>query len=372
MRRVLTVDDSRAVRSIVAKNMTEWGFEVDEAEDGVKGLEKLEEVKYDLIILDVTMPEMDGPTMLENLRKRGDQTPVIMLTSESKKSIVAGAMKQGIEDYILKPFKPEELKEKVFKVVKGGPGGGSAAIVAEPVRSSGDDGGGGARKFCDVLLIDDMVNVHKRFRQLLPEKLSMATASSATAALELARERFFRVVIIDNVIPDVDSLTLMRQLRVVQGQASFLTLTLRTTTGKPDVEARTDGWDGVVFKPFAPEDIDALMGRYFGDQELVTVEDNVLTIGTFTGKEDKLDAYFQRLNKIGHDELEKLAAACYDEVLVNAASVPVNHKAVRFVKALADDAARLHLSLRLRGSGEMAKMLASVTDTAVLPFEVAA
>src|SRR6266545_1247652 len=121
MPRVLAVDDSRAVRSIVSKQLTEWNIEVDEAEDGEKGLEKLEECEYDLVLLDVTMPVMDGPTMLAKLRERGNKTPVLMLTSESKRSVVSTALKLGIEDYILKPFKADELKLKIGKVLKLGP-----------------------------------------------------------------------------------------------------------------------------------------------------------------------------------------------------------------------------------------------------------
>src|SRR5262249_39205128 len=93
MPRILTIDDSSTIRSIITKQMSELGFEVDHAEDGQQGLAKLEEVTVDLILLDVTMPVMDGPTMLAALRERGDRTPVIMLTSESKRSIVAGAIK---------------------------------------------------------------------------------------------------------------------------------------------------------------------------------------------------------------------------------------------------------------------------------------
>jgi DNA-binding response OmpR family regulator len=112
---VLTVDDSNSIRSIVGKTLTGLGFDVEQAEDGEKALALLEETKVDLILLDVTMPVMDGPTMLKALRERGDKTPVIMLTSESKRSIVAGAMQQGIDDYMLKPFKPDELKAKVWR-----------------------------------------------------------------------------------------------------------------------------------------------------------------------------------------------------------------------------------------------------------------
>jgi CheY-like chemotaxis protein len=69
MPRVLTVDDSRAVRSLVVRQLGEWGIEADEAEDGVRGLEKLQAGSYDLVLLDVSMPEMDGPTMLAKLRE---------------------------------------------------------------------------------------------------------------------------------------------------------------------------------------------------------------------------------------------------------------------------------------------------------------
>jgi DNA-binding response OmpR family regulator len=116
---ILTVDDSRAVRTIVGKQVRELGFDVIEAEDGIQGLEQLAQASVDLVLLDVTMPNMDGPTMLQKMRESGDQTPVIMLSSESKRSIVAEAMTLGISDYILKPFKPEELRQKVLSVLQG-------------------------------------------------------------------------------------------------------------------------------------------------------------------------------------------------------------------------------------------------------------
>ncbi|MCM2334977.1 MAG: response regulator, partial [Anaeromyxobacteraceae bacterium] len=132
---ILTVDDSRAVRTIVGKQVKELGFEVLEAEDGVQGLEVLAQSSVDLVLLDVTMPNMDGPTMLQKMREGGNKTPVIMLTSESKRTIVAGAMKQGINDYILKPFKPEELRAKVLAVLQGEPG--AESIVQEAAAPSG-------------------------------------------------------------------------------------------------------------------------------------------------------------------------------------------------------------------------------------------
>jgi DNA-binding response OmpR family regulator len=123
---ILTVDDSRAVRNLIGKQVRELGFDVLEAEDGVQGLEALARTRVDLVLLDVTMPNMDGPSMLRKMRENGDQTPVIMLTSESSRDTVAGSILLGISDYILKPFKPEELRQKMLTVLRAEPGAGES------------------------------------------------------------------------------------------------------------------------------------------------------------------------------------------------------------------------------------------------------
>src|SRR5450432_3401710 len=125
MARILTVDDSRSVRMIVARELRALGHDLDEAEDGEKGLQKLGDLTFDLVILDMTMPVLDGPGMLAKMREAGNETPVLMLTSESKRSVIANLMKPGIDDYILKPFNAEDLKSKVAKVLRqdiGAPG----------------------------------------------------------------------------------------------------------------------------------------------------------------------------------------------------------------------------------------------------------
>src|SRR5512140_3276990 len=237
---VLTVDDSRAVRTIVSKQVKDLGFEVAEAEDGIQGLAKLADCQFDLVILDVTMPNMDGPTMLGQMRDAGNLTPVIMLTSESKRSIIAGAMKSGITDYILKPFKPEELRNKILSVLQGGgdfeevvsnemPGGTpSAGVAAAPPAREG-----GARQFVDVMVIDDMENVHKRLRGMLPPHLTMNGFTSAQSALTSAREKVYRVILVDTDIPDVNSAVLAQQIKVLQPHAAFVALALRSTNGDP-------------------------------------------------------------------------------------------------------------------------------------------
>ncbi len=367
MSRILTVDDSKAIRAIVSKQVQELGFEVEEAEDGLLGLAKLEELEYDLVILDVTMPNLDGPGMIAKMREGGNKTPVLMLTSESKKSIMVDVMKAGIEDYILKPFKPEELKAKVLKVLKlNGPVGApvsNAPASSQPIASSGGRVDPTGKQFIDIFVIDDMENVPKKFKTLVPPHVTVGSAMSAAAALQMCREKVFRVVLIDTDIPDVNSAALMNQLRTLQQHAAFLALALRTTNDAQK-EQQALGFDDVIFKPFDKDSIDDFLIRYFNDQELVVTEENLVKIGSFTGKEDRLDKYFARVTKLLEDNIEKLAAACFDEVIVDLTNSPMkSDRTPRLVIDIQREAQKRGIEVKLVASAEVAALLKKFDET---------
>jgi DNA-binding response OmpR family regulator len=376
---ILTVDDSRAVRTIVGKQVKELGFDVLEAEDGIQGLQVLSENSVDLVLLDVTMPNMDGPTMLQKMREGGNKTPVIMLTSESKRTIVAGAMKQGISDYILKPFKPEELRAKVLSVLQGEPGAESivqesspaptaaetAATMAPSTAPAAAPAGG---RFCDVLVVDDMENVHKKLRTMLPPHVSMNAFTSAAQALGACREKVFKVVLVDTEIPDVNSTVLAQQVRVLQPHAAILALSLRTANDAAG-EVKDQGFDSVLFKPFRPETIDDFMLAYFDNQDFLQVEDNVLKVSPFTGKADRVDRFFRQLASVYKDALEKVAAACYDEVVLDLGAPPGEaDKLAKFVIEVAEKSKEFGMTLSLVGPDPARKALAGFTETKELRF----
>ena len=377
MTRILAVDDSRAIRAIVAKQVREFGWDVDEAEDGEQGLAHLEECNYDLILLDVTMPVLDGPGMLARMREAGNQTPVLMLTSESKRSIVAGVMKLGIEDYILKPWKPEELAAKMKKILKCeanpaaiGGGGDSTAHSSPQISSAGPDSASpsGGKQFIDVLLVDDMENVQKKLRQMLPPHVTLSACVSAQSAISLCREKIFRVVLVDTDIPDVDSSVLLGQLRAQQGAAAFLALTLRTSNNALQ-EARDKGFDAVMFKPFDKDSIDDFLLRYFDNQELVTAEDSVLKVSAFTGKDEALDKYFGRLRGLLEPLLTKVASACFEHAILDISQMPARpDKMPKLILQLDTHAKKAGVELRVVGTPESGKLLTGFSDTACVPF----
>lgn len=118
--KVLTVDDSKTIRMIVKKAFKQYDCELFEAENGVEGLAAAAKIKPNLIVLDITMPVMNGIEMLEKLKTEPGlkDIPVIMLTAESGKDNVMQIVKMGVKDYMVKPFKGEELIGRVEKIMK--------------------------------------------------------------------------------------------------------------------------------------------------------------------------------------------------------------------------------------------------------------
>ncbi len=119
--KILAVDDSPTMRRIIVNTLKRAGFnDVAEASDGKDALAKLKVDKYDFVITDWNMPEMDGLTFVTQIRKSDDlkDMPVLMVTTRSVKEDIIEAMKAGVNNYIVKPFTPETLSEKIGQVLK--------------------------------------------------------------------------------------------------------------------------------------------------------------------------------------------------------------------------------------------------------------
>lgn len=118
--KILTVDDSRTIRMIVKKAFEPYNCELFEAENGEEGLAAADEIRPDLIVLDITMPVMNGIEMLTRLKASDElkDTPVIMLSAESGKDHVMQIVKMGVKDYIVKPFRGEQLIDRASKVIE--------------------------------------------------------------------------------------------------------------------------------------------------------------------------------------------------------------------------------------------------------------
>jgi two-component system cell cycle response regulator len=374
MPRVLTVDDSRAIRMIVTKVLTEMNLEVDEAEDGEKGLLRLEELEFDLVILDVTMPVLDGPGMLAKMREAGNKTPVLMLTSESKRSIVAEIMKLKIEDYILKPFKNDELKAKIFKILKArDPNIMDALSSAQTVQQSAgtrktemsinNDSPAPGRQFADILVIDDMDNVAKKLRGMLPAHITQMSGLTGQAGLKLARDNTYRVILIDRELPDVPATTLIKQLRVLQPNAACLAMTLRSSNNIVK-ECKDEGFDDVLFKPFGQDALDDMLQAFFQTTEMLGRQENVLTAAAFNGRPERVDRYYQRISVLVKDAVKDIAEACFENVILDANKMPADpSRMAQLITEFDTTAKGFGLSVTLVGPPAIKRVLENFADT---------
>ena len=117
MAKILIVDDEEMIRNVVREYAEFEGYETDEAEDGMQAVEKCRKNDYDLIVMDIMMPKLDGYSACREIRK-SKQIPVIMLSARGEEYDKLFGFELGIDDYVVKPFSPKELTARIRAVLK--------------------------------------------------------------------------------------------------------------------------------------------------------------------------------------------------------------------------------------------------------------
>ena len=117
MPKILIVDDAEFLRVRISKMLSGDGFEVTEAENGARAVEMYKGTRPDVVLMDVTMPEMDGLTALKEIRGYDPKARVVMLTALGQESVVLEAIKSGARDFIVKPFERDRVMNAIQKLL---------------------------------------------------------------------------------------------------------------------------------------------------------------------------------------------------------------------------------------------------------------
>ncbi len=256
-KKVLTIDDSKTLRMIVAKNLNPFGVATIEAENGAIGLERAQSEKPSLILLDCNMPVMDGLKTLEKLKADAAlrDIPVVMLTTETGEDSVLKLIKLGISDFIAKPFSRDNLLRKLNPIMGLYEGdippevtAGAGAVTVER-----DD-----RKV--VVAVDDKENILDQLKQFLQEEYRVLTVTNGTNAAALIRSIHTDWLLLDTELPDMSGVELYKRTRIQleEYRTKVICMTLRTS--ESDVlSARQAGIKGVLYKPFSKAEVMAAM-----------------------------------------------------------------------------------------------------------------
>lgn len=117
MPKVLIVDDAQFMRLRCARLLSEQGYEVAEAQNGREAVEVYQKVRPDVVLMDITMPEMDGITALRHIKQMDPNARVAMLTALGQQGIVLEAVKAGARDFIVKPFEAERVLAAIQRML---------------------------------------------------------------------------------------------------------------------------------------------------------------------------------------------------------------------------------------------------------------
>ncbi|MBI4511823.1 MAG: response regulator [Deltaproteobacteria bacterium] len=398
---VLTVDGNADIRQVIVNYLKNVGCEVEEADGPAQALELAKRSQPRLILSEAAFAEGDSVQMVRSLREDPDTAAakVILVTREVRPALLAPLIQFGVSDFILKPFTGAELYAKINKVLglwKGAipeevakhsvpwPQGGLDSPEME-LPPEGDAGSSyvtlpqsgnvkeseeeGDSQRGDVLVIDDMVNVARRFRELIPSNVMVEGCLTAEDALKIVRTKTYRVILIDLSMPKVDSGMLLRQISLFQTNATFYALGLKTAANLVE-DARTLGFDGVLTKPFESSKVIDLVDRYFESKDKIQVEENVVTIGAAPmGAADRLAAFYYRICNDIPSRLELVAEACYNEVIINALELRGTRKnVIEVLVKLKEATSNLGLDLFLVVTPEVVGYSREFIETKNLPM----
>lgn len=127
--RILIVEDEESILMALEDDLSLEGYKVETARDGGSGLRKAEEGNYDLVILDIMLPQVDGFDVCRRLRASGIRTPILLLTAKSQEIDKVLGLELGADDYVTKPFSPRELLARVKAILRRGQTAGEPVEV---------------------------------------------------------------------------------------------------------------------------------------------------------------------------------------------------------------------------------------------------
>ena len=247
--RILIVEDNLVNQRLAGKFLTNWGAETDAAEDGEVALEKVRKNHYDLILMDLQMPVMDGFEATQHIRNLADpqkaRTPIIALTASALLEVRSQVSEAGMDDFSCKPFNPNELYEKIRNAVQ-------ARQQAEKPTSQSLAG-------WRVLIVEDnLINQRIAHKFILKWQAEADLADNGQIAVEKVRENEYDLILMDLQMPVLDGFEATREIRdmadPVKANIPIIALTASALLEVKD-QVRAAGMDDFSSKPFNPDEL---------------------------------------------------------------------------------------------------------------------
>ncbi|MDV2885904.1 response regulator transcription factor [Alkalihalophilus pseudofirmus] len=188
--RILVVDDEESIATLLQFNLEQSGFEVTVASDGEEGLALAKDEPFDLLILDLMLPKIDGLDICKQLRQNKKMTPILMLTAKDDEFDKVLGLELGADDYMTKPFSPREVVARVRAILR------RSAQLSETSEASNNEENGRVIKIGDVEIFPENyeVLVHKKALELTPKEFELFLYLAIHKGRVLTRDQLLNAV----------------------------------------------------------------------------------------------------------------------------------------------------------------------------------
>lgn len=387
-KKVLTIDDSKTVRAIISKHLSQFSVGMLEAENGEQGLACAREGSPDLILLDYNMPVMDGYHTLVELKTdpKLKSIPVVMVTTETSKETVVKLLRLGLTDYIAKPFTRELLLEKVNAIVGLYNGDQpppdsewdsiKTAQTEAPQQRQPASEETGARPV--ILAVDDKSSVLQTLKEYAGDQFQFVYADSGKAALNAIAKKDYSCVFLDLSMPDMSGFDVLANYvgRTPNGDKKIIAMTLRSA--QDDIRRATEAGIPLLLKPFTRAEVKAALDLIFGTNisstkklRFLNVEGDVRILDCPADKSSRFRIYAESLGTEVIQEIDEMIREDLHLLIIRIGEGFLSHKLVRMNFAKLLDHIEQVLTVRIVADmAETREMLKQFPETANLPIDV--
>jgi DNA-binding NtrC family response regulator len=248
--KVLIVEDEEKTRQLMIDTLSALGYNTFGAKDGEEALTLLDQQKMDLVITDIKMPRMNGLSLLESIKTKDANLPVLLITGYNFNYTMEQALQKGADGFLAKPFRIGKIEEAMENLL--------GHKKPEEERKSNPK---------RILVVDD----DEVLRNMLIDTLSSLDYQSIPAedgekAWQILQQDSFDLVITDIKMPNMDGITLMKRIKEKDLKTPVIMITAYSSA-YPEDKALIEGADGYLAKPFRIEKIDELMRNLLVDKE---------------------------------------------------------------------------------------------------------
>jgi DNA-binding NtrC family response regulator len=232
---ILVVDDNQDLLNTFAMILKRRGFTVQTAANGASAIDKFKEQKFDVTLMDIVMPEMNGVDASRKMKEINPEAPIILMTAYSDEELLQTARKQGVNQIIHKPIRIDQLIELITKTADGQP----------------------------IMVVDDDADICDTLTKILKSQgYDVLTANSGEEAITLSQNKACQMAFIDIKLPNIDGLETLLRLKEINPDLTVIMMTGFRNEVKEALDKAQEA-DAItcLYKPFDPAEAAELVKR---------------------------------------------------------------------------------------------------------------